>query len=96
MLKKLDKMIESQINQVSQKSHSKAINHYENLIVKYKFIESKKTILKMEELRNKLFESKSTKPLLELRDKLFKSIGKSSFQFIGTIDKDTCYGIVSN
>lgn len=50
----------------------------------------------MKEIRNQLLETKSTKPLLELRDKLFKSIGKSSFLFIGTLDKEICYGIVSH
>jgi len=49
----------------------------------------------MKKLKSELVSLKSTQPLIELRDKLFNNIGKSSFLFVGTIEKEICYGIVS-
>jgi len=49
----------------------------------------------MRTLKKELEASKSTNELIQLRDKLFKNVGRANFVFVGPLDKDTCYGIVS-
>lgn len=49
----------------------------------------------MRTLKTELETSKSTKQITQVRDKLLKNVGKANFVFIGPLDKDTCYGIVS-
>jgi len=49
----------------------------------------------MKSLKTELEKSKNTDQLKHFRDKLFKNVGRANFNFVGPLDKDTCYGIVS-
>lgn len=95
MMKKLEKFIEQKTNEVNSKSFHKASSHWQGFLIKYKFMNGQDILTYLRTLKKQLEASKSTVELTQFRDKLFKNVGRANFVFVGPLDKDTCYGIVS-
>jgi secreted Zn-dependent insulinase-like peptidase len=96
VLKQIDLGIESYKNSINTKSFEKAQNYFQRLMIKLKYINNDKNLAILETIRDYIINTNDVQDIVNVRDLLFKSVGKTDIVIVGTIEEDKIQGIVSH